>query len=114
MTKKVIIVEDDMDLLETLSIVLEEEGHKVWKYDKAENAFEKLEEVIPDTMVVDLMLPGMSGDELADYVKKRDTLKGTKVILISADEKVTEKAKRVNADAHLKKPFSFEKLLTLI
>lgn len=113
-TKKVVIVEDDVDLLETLSSLLEGEGHKVWKFERAKPTYRKLIELAPDTLVVDLMLPDGNGEELALYARKNKALQGTRVILISADERVTKSAKEVGADAYLKKPFSFDKLLGLV
>lgn len=112
--KKVVIVEDDQDLLETLSLFLEDEGFKVWKFEKSRPVYKKVKKLNPDSMVVDLMLPDINGDKLAAYIKEDHELKNTKVILISADESVARTAKESGADAYLKKPFSFDKLLTLV
>lgn len=112
--KKIIIIEDDNDLLETLGILLEEEGYKVWKYTNAKVAYKKLEKISPDTMVVDLMLPDINGDELTSYVKNREEFKNTKVILISADESVEKSARDAKADGFLKKPFAFDRLLSMV
>lgn len=114
MKKKIIIVEDDNDLLETLGIILEDEGHSVWKFTSAKPVFKKIETIHPDTMVIDLMLPGINGDQLTDYIKSNNELNEIKVILISADARVAKRAREVRADYSLVKPFSFDRLLSMI
>ena len=112
--KKIIIVEDDADLLDTLALFLEGEGYKVWKFERARPVYEKLLKLAPDVMVIDVRLPDSQGDKLAAYVKQEENLKRTKVILISAGEEIAQLAKESNADAYLKKPFSFESLLSVV
>lgn len=114
MKKKIIIVEDDGDLLETLGIILEDEGHSVWKFTNAKPVFKKIEAISPDTMVIDLMLPGIDGDELTDYIKNKEALKQIKIILISADDRVTKRAIEVKADYSLVKPFSLDRLIGMV
>lgn len=111
--KKVVIVEDDQDLLETMGLVLKDEGYRVWKFTNAKSAQRKLTEIAPDTLIVDLMLPGIGGDQLVTYVKAHDKLKTANVILISADERVAKVALESGADSYLKKPFAFERLVNL-
>lgn len=112
--KKVVIVEDDADLLHSLGFLLREEGIKVWKFEKGKPALAKLRKLNPDTVVVDLMLPDINGDKLASVIKNDDELRDIRVVLISADERVAKRATAVRADAYLKKPFSITGLLSLL
>ncbi len=112
--KKIIIIEDDLDLLESLGVLFESEGFKVWKFSKAEPAIKKMEKLNPDALVIDLMLPGINGDEATSFIKSRPDYKNKRIVLISADEGVAKSAKVSGADAYLKKPFTFENLLGLV
>lgn len=112
--KKILIIEDDLDLLSTLALLLEGEGNEVWKFKKGKPAIEKMKKLMPDVLVIDLMLPDVGGDSVARYVRQDESLKNKRIIMISADVKVANIAKESGADEYLVKPFTIDRLLSLL
>jgi DNA-binding response OmpR family regulator len=109
----VMLVEDEYDLQQAVKGLLEDEGYEVMAFGSGEEALEALEGHRPDLLLLDLMLPYMSGDEVLDAVRGKPMLDGLPVIVMSAvrtpkDEVVAR------SQAFLKKPFSADRLLTTV
>jgi CheY-like chemotaxis protein len=117
-TKKILVVDDDIDLLEQVQGILQADGYEVQAAGGQEEAEEKLLEFIPDIAVIDLMMEQMdSGFVLCHNIKK--LYPGTPVIILTAVESATGlsfKARSdaagawVGADALLDKPVRPEQL----
>jgi DNA-binding response OmpR family regulator len=109
----VMLVEDEYDLQQAVKGLLEDEGYEVVACGSGEEALEALEGRRPDLLLLDLMLPYMSGDEVLDAVRGLPALDGLPVIVMSAvrtpkDEVVAR------SQAFLKKPFSADRLLSTV
>ena len=108
------IVEDEPSLVFTLQDTLESEGYAVTVVSDGEAAIEKTKEVKPDLMLLDLMLPGMSGYEIC---KKIRALKYTfPIIMLTARDQEVDKVAGLNigADDYITKPFGVKELLARI
>jgi len=111
---KLLIVDDESDIISLLKLVLEAEGYQVVSAESGDEALRLAEIEAPDLVLLDLMMPGKSGLEVCRYLKNQPRTKNTPVIVFSAlgrdvDKKLTLEA---GANAHLVKPFNNIGLLT--
>jgi CheY-like chemotaxis protein len=111
---KVMVVDDESDIISLLKLVLEAEGYQVVPALSGDEALNLAEIEAPDLVLLDLMMPGKSGLETCRYLKNQPRTRNTPVIVFSAlgrdvDKKLTAEA---GANAHLTKPFNNIGLLT--
>jgi CheY-like chemotaxis protein len=81
--KKILLVDDDPDFLDIISIKLEKEGYKVEKVDLPEKAIEKIVEFNPDLVILDILMPRKDGIDIALEIKNNDKLKNKKFIFLT-------------------------------
>lgn len=113
-SKKIIIVEDEPSLVFTLQDTLENEGYNVFIAEKGDQAVEIVKEEDPDLMILDLMLPGMSGFDVCRKV--RDMNYTFPIIMLTARDQEIDKVTGLNigADDYMTKPFGVKELLARI
>ncbi|MCC5914508.1 MAG: response regulator transcription factor [Balneolaceae bacterium] len=113
-TKKIIIVEDEPSLVFTLQDTLETEGYEVTVVTDGDEAIDKVKEVDPDLMLLDLMLPGRSGYDICKDV--RDLKYTFPIIMLTARDQEIDKVAGLNigADDYMTKPFGVKELLARI
>ena len=103
------LIDDDRNILTSLSIALEKEGFKVQTYIDGESALIGLTRTHPDLAVVDIKMPKMDGEELLKKLRKKTSL--PVIFLTSKDDEIDEAiGLRMGADDYITKPFS-QKLL---
>ena len=111
-TKTIHIVEDEPDIRETLAYNLSQEGFKVSEFSDAESCLDKIQKKKPDLLLLDLMLPGMSG---LIFVKKLEQIKLTKFSDYYTYCKREEVDRiigfELGADDYVTKPFSVRELI---
>ncbi len=113
---KILLIEDDKELKEILKFNLERAGHKTVDVESAQEALLLLDELIPDLILLDLMLPGLKGEDFLKIIRAQESLSGVPVVIISAksgENKVVELLDS-GADDYLTKPFSIKILLSKI
>lgn len=105
---KILIAEDDSDLRLLVSLKLESSGHQVVSVEDGTTAAEQCGVVRPDLVILDLMMPGMSGLEVCRFIRADDDLKATPVILLTARAQAAdiEAGRAAGVDEYLTKPFS--------
>lgn len=105
---RVMIVEDEPNIVESLSFVFSREGWQVTAALDGDTAIERLLGEPPDVLVLDVMLPPHSGFEVLKRVRKEPSLRHLPVIVLTAkgQEKDRHTALRLGADAFVTKPFS--------
>jgi excisionase family DNA binding protein len=112
--RKVLLVDDDPDLVDMMSKVLEDDGR--FEVRIAANGFDAgmmVKEYRPDLIVLDVMLPDINGKEVCQRVRADNTLEDVRIICISGmieDDKIQE-LKDAGADDFLHKPFEIEELI---
>lgn len=115
-TKKILVVEDDLVTQRVLSARLEINGYEVITAQDGEEGLRKARSEKPDLVMLDLMLPKMTGYEVCRMLKFDDKYKKIPIIILSSldqqDEK--EKAVKAGADTYVIKPFDLELLLVKI
>ncbi|MBC7127946.1 MAG: response regulator [Candidatus Methanosuratus sp.] len=111
----VLLVDDDLDLLETMKAILERRGYRVETSQTGEDALEKIKEKYFDVIVLDLVLPGISGIELLSRLETNRIPRVRKIILTghSTLENAVQ-ALNLGADAYLIKPVMPEDLVKAI
>src|SRR5690349_15696039 len=96
-TRRVLLVEDDWDILESMSLILEDAGYKVDECEDGQEALDQLRQSPADVIVLDLMLPVMDGWEFVTAKKADPSVAQIPVIAISADN--SAKATAIRAEA---------------
>lgn len=110
----VLVVDDDPDILEALSEILEAEGFAIRRARHGKEALERLDPDPPDLILLDLMMPVMDGWEFAQQLRKRGDVSHLPIIVLSADRNVSNKATEIGAVGHLAKPFELDDLLEMV
>ncbi len=110
----VLVVDDDPDILEALSEILEAEGFSILRARNGQEALDQLESGHPELVLLDLMMPVMDGWEFAKRMRQRPPSSQVPVIVLSADRNVGTKAREIGAVGHLAKPFELNDLLELV
>ncbi|MCP3142550.1 response regulator [Pyxidicoccus xibeiensis] len=110
----VLVVDDDPDILEALSEILEAEGFEIRRARNGKEALERLEPEPPNLILLDLMMPVMDGWEFAQRMRQKPTVADIPIIVLSADRNVGSKAADIGAVGHLAKPFELNDLLDMV
>ena len=105
--KKILIVDDEPDLVEMLSVRLEANDYQVIKAYDGQDGLDKAQKEKPDLIVLDLMLPKLDGYNVCRLLKFDEKYKQIPIMLFSARTQETdmELGKEVGADAYIVKPF---------
>lgn len=109
---KILVADDDLEIQKMVKAALKPIGADLVFADDGEQALEKLLVEKPDLVILDVMMPKLSGWEVAKYIREHHDLKTTKILVLTAiGEKVSDATSPlVGADDHLDKPFTFEEL----
>jgi CheY-like chemotaxis protein len=112
----ILIVDDDPEIVSMLSTRLTARGYKVSSAGDGHRALELAKRERPDVVLLDVMMPGKSGWEVARALKQDPATQDVKIVMVSAiGEKTNEiTAPIYGADAHVDKPFEFEHLERVI
>jgi DNA-binding response OmpR family regulator len=109
-TVKVLIVDDEPNIVVALEFLLEREGFTVRKAYDGQQAIAEAQRFVPDIMVLDVMMPGMDGFEVARQIRNTPALEYTKIVFLTA--KGTQRDKETGyahgAEYYLIKPFDNE------
>jgi two-component system phosphate regulon response regulator PhoB len=116
MATSILVVEDDSEIRELLVFTLTREGYNVIEADTAEVALQKLDSRVPDLILVDWMLPGMDGVELAKRLRREELTTQTPLVMLTARGEETDKLKSFagGIDDYITKPFSPRELLARV
>lgn len=116
MAANILIVEDEESILELISINLHQAGFNPIRSLNAEYAENIIREALPDLIILDWMLPGMSGVEFAKRVRGNSNTKNIPIIMLTAksDESAKIKGLDTGSDDYMTKPFSPKELIARI
>ncbi len=112
----ILIVEDERDIRELIAYNLERAGHKTVHAGSGEEALDCVRAVLPDLAVIDWMLPGMSGMDLARRLKADKRTDGLPIIMVTARGAEEDKLAGfdIGADDYMTKPFSPKELIARV
>src|SRR6187549_3054604 len=118
MSSHILIIEDDPDIAESVSYNLRREGFRTAIAESGEKGFRMALEgkAAPSLIVLDLMLPGMSGTELCSRFRREPATEKTPIIILTAKASESDKITglELGADDYITKPFSVKELLARV
>lgn len=116
MTAKVLIIEDEASLVDVLRYNLEAEGFAVSHAESGEDAEIALSEESPDLVILDWMLPSVSGIEICRRMRNKPETKATPVIMLTARGEEADRIRGLStgADDYVTKPFSVPELMARV
>ncbi|ERJ11256.1 response regulator transcription factor [Haloplasma contractile] len=108
--KKILIIEDEKNVIEVVEAYLTKEGYTVYKSTNGKEGLSIFNQKAPDLLVLDLMLPDISGEEICKEVRKKSNVP---IIMLTAKSAVEDRIKglSIGADDYLVKPFSPKELV---
>jgi DNA-binding response OmpR family regulator len=112
--KRIVIFDDDEDILSICSFILEEQGWTVFSYTDCNKITEKVTTVQPDIIIMDNWIPDDGGIIATQKLKKDEALKNIPVIYFSANSDIALLASHAGAETYLAKPFDLEELEQVI
>lgn len=98
--KKILLIDDEQDILEILSYNLEKEGYEVLTANNGVEGIEKAKEMIPDLILLDVMMPGKDGIETCEELKQIPELRKTLIVFLSARSEEFSQLAGYNAGAN--------------
>ncbi|MBL4849937.1 MAG: response regulator transcription factor [Planctomycetes bacterium] len=106
--ERILVIEDEPDIREVVEFNLRREGFRVSGAETAEEGLEKVQSEFPDAILLDIMLPGMSGLELCALLKSDPDLRAIPVIMVTAKDDAEDviAGLEAGADDYISKPFS--------
>ncbi|TCD07585.1 response regulator [Pedobacter frigidisoli] len=112
--KKIMIIEDDLVLLETIQEILTLDAYECLGISDTEHVFSHMEQFKPDLFLIDYMLPDWNGGELSGAIRGMDLFEQTPIIIMSAYARVLFPMTEYGCNAVLEKPFHIDELSKLV
>jgi DNA-binding response OmpR family regulator len=116
MDKKILIVDDEPNIVISLEYLMKKEGFEVAVANDGDAALAMVAEFRPDLVLLDVMMPKKSGYEVCQQMRADPSLAGIKVLMLTAKGRESEVAKGIalGADAYVTKPFSTKDLVARV
>jgi DNA-binding response OmpR family regulator len=116
MSKKILIADDEPNIVTALEFLLERNGYEVHVARNGEEALKRVEDCHPDLVLLDVMMPVRSGYEVCTRIRERADWRHIKIVMLSAKGRDAEvnKGLSIGADDYITKPFSTQELVAKI
>ena len=116
MPKEILIVEDEPGVAVAIQFLMEQQGHNVLIAERGEDALDLVYKYKPDLVLLDIMLPGISGWEVCEIIRLNPDYRNVKIVFLTARNTEVEIAKglALGADAYITKPFSNDRLIAKV
>ena len=111
---KILVVDDDLDILVVMEILLSMKGYEVEVTAKWENTFDKIESFKPDLILLDVLISGNDGRVLCKQLKSEPDKKNIPIIMFSAHPSAAATIKEYGANDFIAKPFDVSELLSKV
>ena len=114
--KTILIVDDELSILVPLQFLMEKEGYTAKLAQSGKEAIEKIGELRPDLILLDIMLPDLDGYEIYQMIRQRPEWASIRIIFLTAKNRDADMARglAMGADAYITKPFSNTQLVEKI
>lgn len=109
----ILIVEDEQDLIQVMSLKLMREGHTVFTAENGQEALLKVEEYLPDLVILDIMLPEMSGWDICKQIREISAIPIIMVTALTGDQDIV-RGLDLGADEYVTKPFQLQTLVARV
>ncbi|HSW96346.1 MAG TPA: response regulator [Candidatus Saccharimonadales bacterium] len=114
MIKKILIVDDDQGIRDSLKLLLEDEGYTIFLCPNAKDVSHYVEEKHPDIILLDVFLKGHDGRKICFQLKNKKGTKDIPIIILSGHKLTKSAITSYRADDYLQKPYDVHTLLKLI
>ena len=113
MNKKILIADDEPNIVAAIEFLLQQSGYEVHVAQNGEEALQLVEACIPDLVLLDVMMPKKSGYEVCTRIRERADWRHIKIVMLSAKGREAEvnKGMSMGADLYVTKPFSTRELM---
>ena len=113
MPKHIFVVDDEANIREIIKAYFEKEGYKVTEFESGDDVLKALPAGFPDMFIIDIMMPGISGFELCNAIRKKQN---TPIIIVSARDEELDRILGIEmgADDYMMKPFSPKELVARV
>jgi CheY-like chemotaxis protein len=112
--KRILVFDDDMNMLTILKYILEEKGWEVFTAERSNDAVEKINHFRPSVVLMDNKIPDYGGVITTQRIKGQPELRHIPVILMTANAEIETLAKLAGADGWLAKPFGLDSFYKII
>ena len=111
--KKILLVDDEPDIIEILQFVLEGEGYTCITASDGEEGLNKAREMAPDLIILDVMMPKINGYKISRLLKYDNKYKNIPIMMLTARSQEEDKAigEETGADEYITKPFQVEEVV---
>jgi DNA-binding response OmpR family regulator len=116
MKKKILIVDDEPEIVEVLRRFLERKGYEVLIAMDGEIALQRTKQDLPDLLILDLNLPKLSGEQVCREIRANELTKKIPIVMLTGKSSDADKVigRVIGADRYLTKPFEIDSLLKVI
>jgi two-component system, OmpR family, alkaline phosphatase synthesis response regulator PhoP len=113
MAKKVLIADDEPNIVTALEFMLQKSGYEVHTVNNGTEALNQIEQFGPHLVLLDVMMPAINGYEVCQRIRQNPALVGLKIIMLTAKGRELDMAKglALGADVYVTKPFATKQLL---
>ncbi len=111
--KKILLVDDDLAILDAMSIMLEDEGYEV-EVSSDGNPEKNIEKFAPDLILLDIWMSGIDGRTICKTLKTKKETKHIPIIMVSANKDAEKISQDAGANGFLSKPFEMKELFSII
>jgi DNA-binding response OmpR family regulator len=112
--KRILIIEDEQDIVDIATMILEDEGYEVCSFMEFRDYESKVNESHADLVLLDLNLQGFHGKDICKYIKGNEHLKKTSVVLMSANRDIQAVKEEAGADGYICKPFDLSDFIETV
>lgn len=113
---KILLVDDEPNILVPIEFLMRQQGYEVQKAFSGKEALEVLSGYAPDVVILDVMMPGMDGFEVAKAIRKLPALRKTRILFLTAKgaEADRNKGYSTGGEVYMTKPFDNEDLVQVV
>ena len=114
--KKILLVDDEQDIVETLKFVLESDGYTCFCAYNGEDGLKLAKDIVPDLMILDVMMPKINGFKISRLLKYDAKYKDIPIIMLTARSQESDKqiGEETGADVYITKPFELDEVLSTV
>ena len=111
--KKILIVDDEQDIVESLKFVLETEGYECYTAFNGDDGLKSAKEIVPDLILLDIMMPKMNGYKISRLLKFDNKYKNIPILMVTARTQDEDKliGEETGADEYITKPFELDDIV---
>lgn len=115
-SKKILIVDDEQDIVETLKFILESQGYTCFCAYNGEDGLNQAKEIMPDLIILDVMMPKINGYKISRLLKYDNKYKNIPIIMVTARSQEQDKliGEETGVNEYISKPFELDEILAVV